>query len=271
MPSGRAVDTILASATVAAASAFPTAIPATGAGDSLIVRGTVGESKARLMAFITKSDAAGNQFRITSPLLHDPNTGLTFFAPDNPSLFLVPSESSVELNEQDTLTVQGQAGAATTITCGLVVAYDDLRGTTAELYRWGDINGDIKFVKSIQVANTAIAVGAWTDTVITNSENQMHANSAYAILGYMCTPAVALIGIKGVATGNLRMCGPGGSQSLDLSDYFIMMSEKHNMPYIPIVQANDRPAIFVSFADSVARAAAAVQVSLIVAELKTRR
>jgi hypothetical protein len=267
---GDAVDTILCFNTQAGVGAFPQTLAATG-GDSLIIRGTVGESKAQLMAFVTKSDAAGNQFRITSPLLHDNVTGITYFAPENPSLFLIPEASSVELNEQDTLLVQGQCGAATTITAGLVVHYDNIRGVDAALFRWSDLRSDIKFLKSIQVANTAIAVGAWTDTLITNSEDQMHADKSYAILGYEVTPATALVGIKGVATGNLRMCGPGAAQSLELSDYFIKMSEYHNIPYIPVVQANDRRALFVSFADSVARAAAAVQASIIVAELKTKK
>lgn len=268
--SGQAVDTVLCFSTQAAASAFPTALAAT-TGDSLITRGTVGESKARLMAFITKSDAAGNEFRVTSPLLHDNVTGLTWFANENPSLFNVPSETSVELNEQDTLTVQGQCGAATTITAGLVIAYDDIRGTDADLYRWGDIEGDIKFLKSVQVGNLAVAVGAWTDTPITNTENQLHADRSYAVLGYISNPAPAIIGVKGIATGNLRMCGPGASQTTDLSDYFVQMSLKHNRPYIPVFQANDRNSFYVSMADSVARAANAVNVSLIVAELKTKR
>lgn len=268
--SGKAVDTILAFSTQAAASAFPTALAAT-TGDSLIIRGTVGESKARLMAFITKSDASGNQFRIISPLLHDNVTGLTFFMNENPSLFAVPEATSVELNEQDTLTVQGQCGAATTITAGLVVYYDDLRGTDADLYRWGDISGDIQFIKSVQVGNAAIAVGAWTDTAITNTEDQLHADKSYAVLGYIANPAPAILGVKGVATGNLRMCGPGATQSLELSDYFVKMSEYHNLPYIPVFQANDRRAFFVSMADSVARAANAINVSLIVAQLKTKR
>ena len=268
--SGIAVDTVLCFSTQAGAGAFPQNLAAT-AGDSLIVRGTVGESKAHLMALITKSDAAGNQFRLTSPLLHDNVTGFTYFAPENPSLFMVPEYQSIELNEQDTLTLQGQSGAATTITAGLVVAYDDIRGTQADLYRWGDIRGDIKALKSIQVGNLAVAVGAWTDTPITNTENQLHADHSYAVLGYECFPATALVGIKGIATGNLRMCGPGAAQSLELSDYFVKMSEMHNQPYVPVFQANDRNSFYVSLADSVARAGNAVNVSLIVAELKTKR
>jgi len=266
--SGKAVDTVLVSATVAGASAFPTNLPATGVGDSLVVRGTVGESQAHLMAFITKSDAAGNEFRITSPLLHDPNTGLTLFAADNPAIFNVPEYTSVTLNEQDTLTVQGQAGAATTITAGLVIAYDDIRGTDAQLFRWHDIKDDIKFLKAVQVGLGAIAVGAWTDTLITNTENQLHANSSYAVLGYEVFPATALVGVKGIATGNLRMCGPGAAQTVSITDYFVEMSEYHQTPYIPVFQANDRFSFYVSAADSVARAANAVNVSLWVAELK---
>lgn len=265
--SGKAVDTVLVTSTQAGASAFPTTLnPVTG--DSLTVRGTVGESKAHLMAFITKTDAAGLEFRITSPLLHDPNTGLTFFNPENPSIFAIPEYTSVLLNEQDTLTVQGSCGAATTITGGLVIAYQDIRGTAAELYMWSDIKPRIKALKAVQVGLNAIAVGAWTDTPITNTEDQLHANSRYAVLGYSASPAIALVGVKGIATGNLRMCGPGFASTVSISDYFIEMSEYHNQAYIPVFEANDRKSFYVSAADSVARAANAVNVTLYVAELE---
>lgn len=268
--SGKAVDTILVTSTQAGAGAFPQTLNAVG-GDSLTVRGTVGESKAHLMAAIFGSDAAGNKFRITSPLLHDNVTGLTFVSPENPSVFSVPEYTSVLLNEQDTLLVQGQSGAATTITAGLVVAYDDLRGTDADLYRWGDIKGDIKALKSVEIDLNAIAVGAWTDTLITNTEDQLHADKSYAVLGYTVSPATTLIGVKGVATGNLRMCGPGFPGTISISDYFIEMSEYHQMPYIPVFQANDRRAFFVSAANTAAVGANAAKCSLFVAELNTKR
>lgn len=267
---GRAVDTVLATSTQAGAGVFPIALTAVPP-DSLIVRGVKGETKARIMAFIVQASAAGQKFRVTSPLLHDNVTGLTWIAPDNPGLFLVPSETSIEVNELDTLGISGSTAAAFTITTGTVIDYDDLRGTAADLYRWEDLKDDIKFIKAVEVSNLAIAVGAWTDTVITNTENQLHADKSYAVLGYVPAAAVALVGIKGVATGNLRMCGPGGPQSLDLSDYFIQMSVKHQRSYIPVFQANDRAAFFVSQANGAAVAAAGAEVSLIVAELKSKR
>jgi len=265
-----AVDTVLAFSTQAAASAFPTALAAT-TGDSLQVRGTSGDTKAHLLSAIFSADATGNKFRITSPLLHDNVTGLTWKNPDNPAAFLVPDYSSVELNELDTLGVNGQCGAATTITAGLVIAYDDVRGQAADLYRWSDISPDIRYIKAIEVSLNAIAVGAWTDTAITNTEDQMHANKSYAILGYVPVPAVDIVGIKGIATGNLRFCGPGLSQTLDIANYFIRMSELHQRPLIPVVQSNDRKGIFVSAAHHAAVGAGAAEVFLNVAELKSTK
>lgn len=268
--SGVAVDTVLAFSTQAGAGAFPIALAATG-GDSLITRGTVGESKARLMSLMYGTDAAGKKLRVSSPLLHDNVTGLTFQSPENPALFLIPSETAVELNEQDTLAVSGACGAATTITAALSIYYDNIRGTDADLYRWSDISPDIRFLKSVEVDLLAVAVGAWTDTPIINTENQLHADRSYAVLGWNVFPAVDVVGVKGIATGNLRMCGPGAAQSLDLSDYFVQMSLKHNLPYIPVFQANDRNSFLISAANHAAIAGGAASVYLQVAELKTKK
>lgn len=266
--SGKAVDSVLYFSTQAAASAFPTLLAVTS-GDSATIRGVVGESKSRIMAFITESDAAGNKFRITSPLLHDPNTGLTWVAPENPSQFLIPEYAGVDVQQMDTLTINGQCGAATTITAVVVISYDDIRGTDADLYRWHDISGDIAYIKAIEVDLAAIAVGAWTDTVITNTEDQLHANKSYAVLGYSVSPALTAVGVKGLATGNLRHVGPGFPGTISLSDYYVEMAEYHQMPYIPVFQANDRKSFYVSACNTAAVAANGAKVSLIVAELKT--
>ena len=267
---GYAVDTIGAFSTQAGAGVFPIALAAVP-GDNLTIRSTVGETGARIMAFIVQASAGGQKFRVTSPLLHDNVTGLTWIAPDNPGLFLVPSESSIEVNEQDTLAISGSTAAAYTITAATVVQYDNLRGVAADMFKWSDIGPDIKFIKSIEVSNGAIAVGAWTDTLITATENQLHADKSYAVLGYVPAAAVCAVGVKGVATANLRFCGPGGPQTLDLSDYYVQMSIKHNRPYIPVFQANDRNGVYVSQLNGAAVAGAAAEVSLIVAELKTKK
>lgn len=263
---GLAFDTVLAFSTQAGAAAFPTALAA-APGDSLTVRNTNGNSKGHIEAFICASNTTGQRFRIASPLLHDNVTGLTFASAENPAPFLVPAEVAVDVSSQDTLSVFGSCAAATTITAAIGIAYDDLRGAQADLYRWADLRDNIKTYKSIEVSNGAIAVGAWTDTLITASENQLHADSSYAVIGYDSNVPIDVIGVKGIATSNLRMCGPGPGTSLDISSYFVYQSEKSNRPYIPVFQANDRGGFFVSTANHAAIGGGASEVFLLVAEL----
>lgn len=263
---GIAVDTILAFNTQAGAGAFPQALAA-APGDSLTIRSTNGQSKGHIEALICASNTTGQKFRITSPLLHDNVTGLTIFSAENPAPYLLPAEIAVDVSSQDTILAYGACAAATTITMGLVVAYDDLRGAQADLYRWSDLKGNVKSVKSVEVSLGAIAVGAWTDTLITATENQLHADSSYAVLGYDTNVGVDIVGVKGIATSNLRMCGPGPGSSLDISSYFVYQSEKSNRPYVPVFQANDRNSFYVSAANHAALGGGAAEVSLLVAEL----
>lgn len=266
---GRAVDTILAFNTQAGAGAFPQVLAAT-AGDSLTIRASKGEAAARIMALIT-GGTAGSKYRVQSPLMHDNVTGFTFAPAEMPAQFVVPPDTSIQVQQQDTLVASGSCTGATTITMGIVVDYDDLRGTSAELYRWADIGPDIKFLKSVEIDLNAIAVGAWTDTLITTTEDQLHADKSYAVLGWVQNQAVDIMGVKGVATGNLRMCGPGAATTVDVSEYFVHMSERHGRPYIPVFQANDRRAFFISAANHVAVGGGAQQAYLLVAELKSKK
>jgi hypothetical protein len=263
---GLAVDTVLAFSTQAGAGAFPIALAAT-TGDSLVVRSTNGASKGHLDAIICASGTAGQKFRVASPLLHDNVTGLTLFANENPANFMLPAEIQVDVSSQDTLSVFGSCAGATTITMGLAIQYDDLRGIAADLYRWSDLKDNVKQYKAIEVSLSAIAVGAWTDTVITATENQLHADSSYAVIGYTTTVGVDIVGVKGVATGNLRMCGPGPGSTLDVSGYYVYQSEQSNKPYVPVFQANDRGGFYVSAANHAAIGGGGAEVSLLVAEL----
>lgn len=265
---GRAIDTVLAFSTQAAASAFPTALAAT-TGDSLSIRSFDRSKKAYLQSVIY-SGGGGVKARVQSPLLHDNVTGLTWQPGEVPSQWMLPPEGAVELRPIDTLAVFGQCAAATTITMGLVNYYTDLDGVAANLFSWSDIRGLIVYIKSVEVDLNAIAVGAWTDTLLTTTENQLHADEYYAVLGYEVNPAVDIVGVKGSATGNLRICGPGPVSSLDISEYFITFSEKCGRPCIPVFNANDRFAFYVSAANHAAVAGGAASVFLIVAQLSRR-
>jgi hypothetical protein len=78
---------------------------------------------------------------------------------------------------------------------------------------------------------------------------------------------IDIVGVKGIATSNLRMCGPGPGTSLDISSYYVYQSEQSNRPYVPVFQANDRGAFFVSCANHAAIGGGSSEVFLLLAEL----
>ncbi len=265
---GIAIDTVQCFATAGAASPFPTALAA-APGDSLAVR-AFNPAKAAQIDAVIYSAGGGQKIRVQSPLMHDNVTGLTWQPGEVPAAYLLPPEAGIDINPVDTIQVFGAIAAAGTITAGLVNYYDDLRGIEAQLVRWADISGNIKYYKSVEVDLAAVAVGAWTDTLLTATENQLHSDQDYAILGYDVNPAVDIVGVKGAFTGNLRICGPGPVSTLDITDYFVYRAEKNKKPWIPVFNANDRTAIFVSAANHVAIGGGAASVYLLVAQLKNR-
>lgn len=262
---GVAIDTVLAFSTQGAASAFPTALaPATG--DSMTVRAFDSPAWAKLESVIY--DAGGSEkFRLLSPMLHDNVTGITLEPKEIPAMHAFPRQVGVNLVSGDTLTAQGGIAAAGTIVAGLSVYYSNLRGQAARLHSWGDIQGNIKNIKTVEVDLNAVAVGAWTDTLVNKTEDQLHAHSDYAVLGYEPNTAIDIVGVKGQETGNLRVCGPGNTNTLDTSEYFIAMSVQQGTPHIPVFNADNKGSFYVSAAHSAAVGAGTEHIYLILAEL----
>lgn len=260
-----AIDTIGVFSTQGAGAAFPTALAA-APGDSLSIRNFPLSATAQIEALLYA--AGGNQrIRVVSPNLHDNQTGLTFEPLESPAQFLVPQSQSINVQANDQLSVFGGIAAAGTIAGALQVYYSQLPGISARLHSWGDISGNIRYIKSIEVDMGAIAVGAWTDTLITTTENQLHANKDYAVLGYQLATALTCFGVKGSATGNLRVCGPGASATLDITEYYVLMSEMNNVPYIPVFNSDDRFAFYATAFNNVAVGGGAAHAYLILAEL----
>lgn len=260
-----AIDTPAFFLTAGAAAAFPQTL-APAPGDSLSVRNFPQGQIAQIEAMLY-SAGGGQRIRITSPNLHDNQTGITFEPAEVPAQFLVAAPFSVNLQANDTLNVQGGIAAAGTIAGALQVYYSQLPGIQARLHSWGDISGNIRSYKTVEIDMGAIAVGAWTDTLITVTENQLHANRDYAVLGYQCATALDVFGVKGSATGNLRIAGPGASSTLDMTEYFVYMSEENGLPYIPVFNSDDRFAFYASAFHHVAVAAQAAHCYLVLAEL----
>jgi hypothetical protein len=244
-----AIDTIYTGAVNPGAGPAAT-VPATG--DSLTVRAFSAPATAYLMQMWRRGATAGYA-RVRSPRLHDNQTGINVFGAETIDTLGLPGAPNQPLYSVDNLIVECSGGAAESDAVCLSNFYSQLDGVNARLASWSDLVGMQKNIKSFQVAAPAGA-GSWTDTVITTTENQLHADSYYAVIGYRASVSVAAVAFKSPETGDLRVGGPGTTTSLDTADYFYRQSRDEGVPSIPVFAANNRFASYVSAVDVAAAA-----------------
>jgi hypothetical protein len=261
---GLAIDTILCDVNNPGATFAACAIVA-GNTDSLTVRNFPQQNRAVIVDVVRRHATAGG-VRIISPLMHDNVTGMTFYTSENPMLATLPNYFGQPVQPGDTLGVQATGGTTTHCSVALMLHYDNLTGASANLFSLGEIQNAIKSLKFATVAVTASGTpGLWADTLVTATENQLHATSFYAVLGYGVDTSLGVVAFKSQATGNLRVGGPGSTNFEDTSEYFALKSADWNIPYIPVFNGQDRGACYVSVADNVAGTTA--NVTLCLAEL----
>lgn len=259
-----AVDSVWTS--VANPGAGPTAT-APAAGDSLTIRNfSFASSGARIEHAFRRGATAGFA-RIRSPRLHDNATGINWNSGEAGDSLVMPHEVGQPVYPADTLITEISGGAAETDAVSFLTYYDDLPGINAQLKSPGDIVNNIRNLKHFQVAAPAGA-NAWTDTVITTTENQLHADADYAVLGYRASAQAGLVGIKAPETGNLRVCGPANTLGIETADWFMRWARISGRPTIPVFNANNRAGVFVSAID--VAAVAGLVVTLVCAELVNR-
>ena len=262
---GAYIDTIGTFITAGATNPKALAAVTPSPGDSLTVRSFTPQGWAKLEALFLQGSVK-TQARITSPMFHDNVTGLTFDVNESPSMYIMPRQVGQPLVTGDTLSVLYGSAAGTSGIAALLAYYNDPNGPVTRLHSWGDIASIIKSVKPLEVDVTSSAtVGTWSDTAINTTDKQLHAHTDYAVLGYTGDTALAVIGIKGQATGNLRVCGPGATQTLDMSDYYQVMSADHGTPHIPVFNSDNQGATYVSCLANTASVAS--KIYLMLAEL----
>lgn len=234
----------------------------TNSGDSLSVRSFDTGAWAKMESLFVQGSGT-TQARILSPRLHDNVTGITFETTESPAEFLFPQEVSEPMYSSDTLQIQLSAAASSDSVAAALMYYSNVDGISANVATWAQVKASMLHLKTVEVAVTSSAtIGAWTDTVITTTENQLKADYTYAVLGFESTVALAAMGVKGPATGNLRICAPGATSTLDITSYFVELSNQQGTPHIPIIKANDRGATNISVAANTASVAAHVYVYL---------
>lgn len=261
---GLAIDTIATSAVNPGAGITATTA---ATGDSLTIRNT-DPSSLCLLEHVIRGGATAGQAGVRSPRMHDNVRGFRFFSGQVISIFDLPQETGQPLVPGDTLITEVTGGAAETDAVALTVYYGNLGGVAARLHSWGDIAGNVRNIKTIQVAVAATgAAGTWVDTVITTTENLLKTKTDYAVLGILTDTATMLIGVKGPDTGNMRCCLPGTTDNSDTSDFFVRQAIYTGRPWIPVIAGDNRAATFVSTFHH--GATQAPNITLVCAELVT--
>lgn len=241
---------------------------AAATGDSLSVPSFTEGTLARLEQVIRGGATAG-AVRVLSPRMHDNVTGLTFLTDKAGTVFLLPRDTGQPLYPSDTLVIQVTGGTNETEVAVLKMYFADLPGAAARLAMWGDIKDMIVNLKSFEVDVTASGTaGQWTDTKFTTTEDQLKADTDYAILGLTTDTALTAIAVKGPDTANYRIGLAGSDDTFNPTDGFIRDSERHGTPHIPIINSNNRGSSFVSVVDKAASTTA--KIGVICAQLAQR-
>lgn len=238
---------------------------AMNSGDSLTVRNFPPANPAYLMDII-RGDVTAGVTRVRSPLLHDNVKGIHLALSENPSQWGFPSPGVQSLKPQDTLILEVTGATAAFDIAGLSIYYSNLPGAAARLHHWGDIAGMIKSLVTVEVAVAASASnGHWADTVITTTDNLLHANTDYAVIGAYADTPLSVVAFKGIDTGNLRMGLAGSARTYEQSGFFKEMSNRSGLACIPVFNSANAAASYVSVADI--GAATVSNVTLFLAEL----
>lgn len=262
---GVAIDTIGTFITAGATNPKTLAAVTLSPGDSAQIR-SFPPGQSAILEQLFYQGASKSQVRITSPVMHDNQTGITVATGESPTNLLLGRYCRQPMQPTDTLNILSGAAAGASGITALSIYYNNLTWANARLHSFGDIAGIIKSIKGMEVDCTSSAtIGTWADTAVNTVDKQLHANTDYAVLGYETDTAFAVVGVKGVETANMRVCGPGSATTFPTTDYFATLSSILSTPHIPVFNSNNQGGFYVSVLANTASVAG--KVYLLLAEL----
>lgn len=213
-----------------------------GSGDSLqVANGAVG-SDIRLLNMWGDWQTAG-YLQVKSPLMHDNVNGIKMFGVASEVYPLLEDSNGQMLEANDLLqmNISGSGTAGDIETGALLLYYDNLAGSDANLSTWEAIRGRIEAYMTVQNTLALGTGGGYSGSqVITTTDNQWKALRNYALLGYLSSVECAVIGWTGPDTSNRRVGGPGNETNKNLTrNWFVTLSQTSGKPCIPVFNASN--------------------------------
>lgn len=223
---------------------------APGTGDSATFFNVPQGSLAYLAEVWAVNNASPMDLSLVASRFHDQTSGIVYKVPDGATL--APAERPVQVSApgidqpifpSDVLTVQVDGTAADDVNVTLVYYYADIPGISARLATYGAVVAAAGNQVGIRVSLTA-GTGNWGSTVALNSsDNRLHANRDYAVLGFTAEAPLAAVGMSGVDMGNLRVGGPVLADGGHDGSLFLNYARAYNQALIPVINSNNAGSI----------------------------
>jgi len=219
-------------------------------GNSLTVRNAAPSSKIKLVNMWSFNATVGIS-RLRSPQLHDNVQGIRYRVPVGGPQPYMTYGNMQKLMAQDTLQSDLTGGGAGEIdTSCLLVAYDDLPGVAGTFISSDEMRQRV--VNMVTVENTIAAgiLGNYSGQEAINAEfDLLHANTDYAIVGYVVNVACAAVRWLSSDFGNLGLGGPGNLVEKALTaNWFDVISRKSGMPLIPVFNSANASSVLIDVA-----------------------
>ena len=241
-------------------------------GDTFAIRNFALTDTAWLEQLIGHYPDADDVLRVRSPMLHDDVQGIRVRPSTTGPEQLLPLKMSQVILPQDTLTVElivpTAHGASVTDVAVLGFYYSNLPEVNSRLMNPGDIAGRVKTVHTLEVPVTVSGTaGVWASASLSTAVGILHANTDYALIGYLIDSACAAVALRGPDTNNLRVGSAGNTNPWETKDWFAAQSLNTGRPHIPVFNSANQAATFVDVSSSAITGT--VNVTLTIAELAT--
>lgn len=244
---------------------------APGTGDSATFFNVPQGTSAFLGEVWAVDDASPCEISLKATRFHDQLFGIRVAVPDGATL--APANRAVNCSPagvdqpifpSDILDIEVSGTAADNVNVTTVLYYPDLPGINARLATAGFVKTAAGNLVGINATLTP-GSGDWGATVALNaSDNRLHANRDYAVLGFTSQGPLSAVSLQGIDTGNLRVGGPVLADPEHDAYLFLDLATKFNLPLVPIINSNNAGNVLLAAADP---AAGATIIDVLLAEL----
>lgn len=192
------------------------------------------------------NSASACEIYFTASRFHDQVFGIRASIPAGTSL--APAGCSTKLFgvgidqpifPSDVMTVSAIGADNDKVNVTVCAYYADIPGIDARLATYEDVKARGWNQVGIKTLLTP-ASGNWgTGVALNASDNRLHANTDYAVLGFNAEAPLSAVGLSGIDTGNLRTGGPVLANAEHDENLFVDFARAYNSALIPIINSNN--------------------------------